>query len=780
MTKNAQSKISNLNPLRVLMVEDSEDDALLVLRELKKGGYNPEYERVETAAAMRKALQDKTWDVILCDYHLPGFNGIEAIVVLRETNIDIPLLIVSGAIVEEMAVECMRLGAHDYVMKGNLSRLVPAIERELKEAESRAQRKQAEEELHRTNVFLGLIVENIPSMIFLKDAKELRYVRFNRAGEDLLGHSMDDMLGKNDYDFFPKEQANFFTEKDREVLHGKEVVDIPEERIQTRNKGERIMHTKMLPILNENGEPEYLLGISEDITERKQAEESLRKSEEKYRNILENIDDGYFEVDIAGNFIFFNDSMCKMLGYPKDELMGMNNREYMDEENTKKVFQAFNKIYRTGISAKAFDWTLIRKDGSKCFVETVVSPIIGSNGKGIGFRGIARDISDRKKLEAQLHQSQKMESIGTLAGGIAHDFNNILSSIIGFTELALDDVDKGSPLEENLQEVFTAGIRAKDLVQQILTLSRHDAVDFKPIHINSVAKEAVKMLRSIIPTSINIQENICNKQLVVQADPTQIHQVIVNLATNAKHAMSETGGVMLVDVDTVSFDESTENINLTPGNYARITVSDTGTGINKDHLEKIFEPYFTTKAVGEGSGLGLSVVHGIIKSHKGDIAVYSEPGKGTKSHVYLPLSEQQSIELPDTNTDPLPRGTERILLVDDEPSIVKMQQRSLERLGYKVTIKTSSVDTLETFCATPDKYDLVITDMTMPDMTGDKLADEIKKIRHDVPVILCTGFSDKIKIRTGPDLQIDEFISKPIDQKKLAKIIRKLLDKAKN
>ncbi|MDA3894553.1 MAG: PAS domain S-box protein, partial [Desulfobacteraceae bacterium] len=597
--------------------------------------------------------------------------------------------------------------------------------------------------------------------IFIHDNRG-NFIDANDAALKVLGYNREEMLSVNFVSLLSEDQFPLTLQVLEELKESDQQKKPVEYRLKHKNGGYVDIEAQS-SVIYRHGKPYAIQGIARDITQRKQAEVKIKESEEKYRNILENIDDGYFEVDIFGNFIFFNDSMCRILGYPKDELMGMNNREYMDEKNAKKIYQVYNEIYRTGIPAKVLDWKFIRKDGSGCFAETVVSLITDSNDKRIGFRGIARDVTNRKQLEAQLQQAQKMEAIGTLAGGISHDFNNILSSIIGFTELALDDVEKGTPLEENLQEVFTAGIRAKDLIGQILTLSRHSAMEFKPILINSVVKETVKMLRSTIPTSINFQGNICDRQLVVHADPTQIQQVIINLATNAKHAMSETGGVLMIDVDPVSFDESTENINLIPGNYARITVSDTGTGVNKDHLEKIFEPYFTTKAAGEGSGLGLSVVHGIVKSHKGDIAVCSEPGKGTKVHVCLPLSEHQSIEFPATTAEPLLRGTEHILIVDDEPSIVKMQQRSLERLGYSVTTRTSSVNALETFCATPDKYVLVITDMTMPDMTGDKLADEIKKIRPDVPVILCTGFSDNIKIRTGPDLQIDEFISKPID-----------------
>jgi PAS domain S-box-containing protein len=271
-------------------------------------------------------------------------------------------------------------------------------------------------------------------------------------------------------------------------------------------------------------------------------EQSLRESEEKYRNILKSIEDGYFEVDIAGNFTFFNDSMCKILGYHADELMGMNNREYMDEENSKKVFQVFNDVFRTGIAKKAFDWKLYEKDGSQCFVEASVSLIKGSNGRGIGFRGIVRDITERKRLEENLQQALKMEAIGTLTGGIAHDFNNILGIILGNAELALDDVPSWNPAHFSLEEIKTAGLRAKDIVRQLLSFSRKADHELIPVKVVPVIRDALKFLRSTIPTTIDIRQNIQAKEETVLADPTQINQIMMNLCINASHAMEQTGG----------------------------------------------------------------------------------------------------------------------------------------------------------------------------------------------------------------------------------------------
>ncbi len=517
-----------------------------------------------------------------------------------------------------------------------------------------------EEELRKANAFLDSIVENIPDMIFLKDAKELRFVRLNRAGENLLGYSRDDLLGKSDCDIFPKEQVALFTKNDREVLSRKEVVDIAEEKLRTRNKGDRILHTKKVPILNKEGEPEYLLGISEDITEVKLAEE------------------------------------------------------------------------------------------------------------------------ERNKLTARLIQAQKLESIGNLAGGIAHDFNNILSAIMGFTEIVLDGVEKGSNVEDCLQEVYKAGKRAKDLVKQILTFARQSDEELKPIQVKPLIKEALNFLRSSIPTTIEIKQKI-KSNASIMGNPTELHQVIMNLCTNAAHAMEENGGTLEVDLTDVRIDRvnTIHGLELKPGDYIKLNISDTGTGIPPEVMKSIFEPYYTTKKPGEGTGLGLSLVHGIVESYHGKIELKSELGQGSVFSVYVPIVKKdesyRSYEL-----SILPSGSERILLIDDEVSIAKMESQILEGLGYKVATRTSSVEALELFRSKPSDFDLVITDMTMPNMTGDKLAVELMKIRRDIPVILCTGYSKKISGETASEIGIKAFAYKPVIKADLAKTVRKVLDEAKS
>ncbi|MBU8848355.1 MAG: response regulator [Desulfobacterales bacterium] len=386
------------------------------------------------------------------------------------------------------------------------------------------------------------------------------------------------------------------------------------------------------------------------------------------------------------------------------------------------------------------------------------------------------DTTNLKKIEAQLQQSQKMESIGTLAGGIAHDFNNILFPIMGRTEMLLQDIPEDSPFHASLNEIFTSALRASDLVKQILTFSRQDTNELSLMKIQPVIKEALKLIRSTIPTTIEIKQYIRNDCGAIKADPTQIHQVVMNLTTNAYHAMEKAGGELKVTLKEIQLgDDDVITPDIMPGVYACLTIADTGTGMDKNILEKIFDPFFTTKKQGKGTGMGLSVVHGIVNSMGGAIQAYSEPGKGTEFKVYFPV-EKSSFEKHSTQTkEPVRGGTERILLVDDEEAIIAMEKQILEHLGYQVTSRTSSIEALEAFRANPDKFDLVITDMAMPNMSGDKLAAGLIEIRSDIPILLCTGFSGTISEEKAASLGMKGFILKPIVMKDLANKIREVL-----
>jgi len=384
---------------------------------------------------------------------------------------------------------------------------------------------------------------------------------------------------------------------------------------------------------------------------------------------------------------------------------------------------------------------------------------------------------EREQLKVQLVHAQRMEAIGTLAGGIAHDFNNILSAIMGYTELAILDLPEASEASTNLQQILNATNRAKDVVKQILAFSRQSKEIDRPLKIGPIIKECLKLLRASIPATIEIRQNIAKESGAVVIDLTQIHQVIMNLCTNAAHAMQKTGGVL--DVSFIEMDLGLEDKfmikGLSPGKYVRITVSDTGHGIPPGLKERIFDPYFTTKGLGVGTGLGLSVAHGIVKNHGGAFSVYSESGKGSTFHVYLPRVDADVIDVSVAKESP-PVGDEQILFIDDEETLVQIGRQMLERLGYKVSTKSCSVKALEDFREDPMKFDLVITDQTMPNMTGEVLAKEMMQIRSDIPIILCTGFSHLVDQKKSQLIGIRAFLMKPLILRDLAVTIRKVLD----
>ncbi len=385
---------------------------------------------------------------------------------------------------------------------------------------------------------------------------------------------------------------------------------------------------------------------------------------------------------------------------------------------------------------------------------------------------------EKEKLQARIRQSEKIEAIGTLAGGIAHDFNNILGIILGNTELAFDNLSEKEPTRLNLEEIRKACLRARDIVRQLLRFARKTDQKRNPIKLLEVIEDSLKFLRATIPANIDICHDFQVENDTILADSTQIHQVMINLGTNAFHAMQETGGCLGIKIENVLLTEDprTSHHDLGSGNYLKLTVSDTGHGISPEHKDQIFDPYFTTKDVGKGTGMGLSLVHGIVKSYGGEISVDSEPQKGTTVYIYFPVVEEKAPVKETEIAERLPVGNERILFVDDEESNVYVGRNRLERLGYQVETRRCPVEALELFQAAPDQFDLLITDMTMPQMTGDQLVKEILKLRPDMPAILCSGFNEKIDEEKAMEIGIRQYIEKPYDKDFMAKIVRKVLD----
>jgi PAS domain S-box-containing protein len=516
--------------------------------------------------------------------------------------------------------------------------------------------------------------------------------------------------------------------------------------------------------------------LQKEISERMQMGEALQQSEERYRSLVENTIYGFFIHEIpSGRFLFLNQRACELYGYTMREGLERtvwNVLSSEDHEQIKNRIQERVKGNKLGPDIQTY--TAVRKDGSTFRLEVSSSLIIFQDRPAV--QGIFRDVTERERLKRQLQQAQKMEAIGTLAGGVAHDFNNILGIILGNTELAMDDIQDWNPAWYNLEEIKSASLRAKSVVRQLMSFARKTTLEKKPTNIIPIVRESLKLLRSSIPTSIEFRQNIPQKVHTIQADPTQINQILINLCTNAYHAMTD-GGILEVSLKHLTFDENTPNQypGLIPGRYVNITISDTGHGISDEEIERIFDPYFTTKEVGKGTGMGLAVVHGIIEEHKGFITVKSELGKGTTFNIFFPAVEKEAIA--ETKTyEKLPGGNESILFIDDEKPLAQFGYQRLKRLGYKVEASTNPFDALELFSSQPDKFDLIITDMTMPQMTGEKLIKEVLSIRSDIPIILCTGFSETIDEEKAAAIGAVEYIEKPVDKRDFALKVRRVLD----
>ena len=436
--------------------------------------------------------------------------------------------------------------------------------------------------------------------------------------------------------------------------------------------------------------------------------------------------------------------------------------------------EAYQRAMETG---EQFDLELqcTTAKGHMLWVHAIGRPEY-KDGICVRMKGIFQDITARKRMEVQLQQSQKMEAVGTLAGGIAHDFNNILAIILGNAQLASDDVPGSNPASEFLKEIYKASIRAKDMVRQLLSFSRKTDEENMPLDLAFTIKESMKMLRPAIPSSIEFKQHITNDVCNILGDVSQINQIVMNLAINAADAMSEEGGVLEVTLENIILQEEKACFDwvVSPGHYVRLTMRDTGEGIAPEIMDRIFEPYYTTKEVGKGTGMGLPVIYGIVKRYGGGILVESELGKGTIFEIYFPALENKAEEEKEPEEE-IKGGSERILFVDDEEPMVNLNRRQLERLGYDVKSTTKPVAALEWFKADPDRFDVIITDMTMPRMTGDRLAAEVLKIRPNMPVIICTGYSERMSAENAEALGVRKYIEKPIGLRDLASALRDVL-----
>jgi PAS domain S-box-containing protein len=618
------------------------------------------------------------------------------------------------------------------------------------------------------------IIESIPlgmHMYELKADERLEFIDYNPAADNILGVDNAQFVGKSAEESFPALAASQIPIMYRRIAReGKtwqsEQLDYEENQI----KGAFEVHAFQTS-------PGKMVAAFRDITERVQEEQERLLLATAIQQAAEAI----IISDKDAVIQYVNPAFEKITGYPGREAVGRNCNLLKSGEQDDIFYQ---NLWRTIQEGKIWDGHFInkKKDGTLYREEATISPIKDKTGNITNYVAVKRDVTVEHRMEEQLRQAQKMEAIGTLAGGIAHDFNNILSSIIGYAELSLIGIQNKDRLRSNLEHILKAGDRARNLVQQILSFSRKKEYEKKPIQISLVIQEVLEFLRASLPTTIQFRKNIKATSSIVLADANQIHQVLMNLCTNAAHAMAahamqEQGGVLeigLIDIELDAYDALIYP-GIVPGPFVELTVGDTGLGMEPAVMKRIFDPFFTTKNEEEGTGLGLSVVHGIIKSHGGEITVESKVGKGTTFHIFLPRVERAS-SIEARKIQSLPGGAESILFVDDEPEIVDVTRFMLESLGYTVATATSTAEALNMIQQDPHRFDLLITDQIMPHMMGVELVKNLRQIGVSLPVILCTGYSDVIPDDEAAVLDIKAILPKPISLKQIAPAIRKVLD----
>ncbi len=729
------------------------------------------------------------YDLMIVDLKMPHMDGETLIDEIRKTNQDIAFIILTGhgnlldayKLLEKYHISDFlnkpleHPTALLFSVKNTLEkqRLELQNRRYLKELEQtkdllEIRVKERTDELAQRNEELRLITDNIPALIAYVDQDHVyRFVNnayqktVHLSPREVEGKHVQDVLGKKPY-----EMVKPYVDQALAGQHVEYEISMPYE-----DGVVRYMHAVYAPHMY-NGNVLGFFALITDITERKKAEEERKR----LITAVEQSHEAITITDVEGRIQYANPAFEKISGFSREESLGKKMNIIKSDQHEASFYK---EMWTQITSGHAWHGRITnqRKDGKRFVGEVTISPIFDQSGKMVNFVGIQRDITAEIHLEEQLHQSQKMQALGTLAGGIAHDFNNILGTIQGFTELLHIKQLEESKKESYLETIQQSIDRATDLVRQILTFSRTSEQRLVPLHIPPIVREAIKMMRAVIPTNIEICENINEDCFPIAANKTQIQQVIINLCTNAYHAMQGEGGKLEVILKQVSSEEcpffhNPQHNNGTGTLY--LGVCDTGIGISPQNLEKVFDPFFTTKEVDEGTGLGLSVVHGIVESHQGMINVESQLEKGTTFHIYFPVIE--TVEVPTSATASGKEGKEHIVIVDDEPKLIMFYEIALKRLGYQVTAFNDSNMALERIKNQPDQFDIVFTDQNMPGMTGAQLSQRILELRNDLPIILATGHSDSISEKEAKLLQIPYFLMKPVKISTLTELIRQIFN----
>jgi PAS domain S-box-containing protein len=806
-------------PLRVLIAEDSEDDALLLVRELRRAGFDPEHERVENAAAMQAALDRQTWDLVIGDYSMPHFSGTAALALLRERDPDLPFIFVSGTIGEDVAVEAMKAGAQDYISKGNLRRLAPAIERELRDAEARRERRRAQvallerARLAELNSEVGMALTNsgtlretlqgcVGALVRHLDVALARIWTLNDVTNELelqasagLSTELDGThssirVGQQEVGRIARDARPYLT---NQVLGDQGVDDqawATREGMVAFAGYPLIMQERVLGVMAmfarqplSDFVQKALASVANGLAvglERKRAEEALRRSEERFEKVFRASPVAITISTLEGaRYLDVNDAYLRMLGYTRAEVIGRTAFDlglWRDPAERARVVQQLR-----GGSAQDVDTVIHTKDGRARNVLIALERI--DIGGSECLLGLLHDVTEPRLLEQQLRQAQKMEAVGRLAGGVAHDFNNLLTVITSYSDLLLEELPSGDPKREDLEQIRKAAEGAAGLTRQLLAFSRQQVLQPRILDLNGVVENTEKLLDRVIGEDIRLSTVLAPDLGLIHGDPGQLEQILVNLVVNSRDAMPH-GGQVTIETADLNADESfVRNHPLAhPGRYAMLAVTDTGVGMDEETKVHIFEPFFTTKEQGKGTGLGLATVYGIVKQSGGFVWVYSEPSHGTTIKVYLPCVEAgaQASAVPGKVADSgMPRGSETVLVVEDAPAVRAVMRQVLKRQGYTVLDAPDGAEALRLAAEHTGPIQLLLTDLVMPVLGGRQLTEQLTELRPETKVLFTSGYTDDAVVRHGLLETGVAFLQKPFAPEVLARKVREVLNAPK-
>ncbi len=764
--------------LNILVAEDNPEDLLLTLRELKKSDLKLQIKTVSTRADFVEVLNSQAIDVVLSDFRMVDWTGIDALTEIIKLNADIPLILVTGTLGDLKAVECMKLGITDYVLKHQLARLPMAIIRAYEERTLRQSQRVAAEEVRQSEARYRSLVESAPEAIVVLDLDSGCFVDCNNNALRLFGMKREALMRCGPGELSPP----FQPDGRRSIVAAQIWADCAAsnepagfEWIHRHSAGAHIpceVHLVRLDASNRKMIRASML----DITERKRSEEAVRESEARYRELVNNAMYGICWVSPAGDLLDTNPALVRMLGYDSVEsLLGSSDSRnlFSDAVFRKRVLGEAGGAERADLTVA---WK--RRDAKEITVRLIGRRARDPRRNTTCLEIIVEELTERLALEKQLRQAQKFEAIGQLAGGIAHDFNNMIGAILGWAELGMDETGADTRLHRHFDKVRHQAIRAAALTRQLLAFARRQILEPRDIDLNQSVTETLGLLESVIGSNIEIKKALTMGLALVRADPTQIEQVVMNLCINARDAMPE-GGQLVIETGERTFDAASlaAQAHAKPGGYAMLAVTDSGTGMDAATLDRIFEPFFTTKDFSKGTGLGLATVYGIVRQHGGFLQVYSELGSGTTFRVYLPITAATiATHAPVGDDQPVRGGSELILVAEDHDGLRELARETLEGLGYSVITARDGDEAVREFESRSDEIELLLLDVVMPKINGPKAYARICDLKPDVPVIFATGYSPEIELLQEAQRKGLSILQKPYVPRELARRVREALD----